>query len=156
MIVSGSFNYRPYKFVIASGALMTIHSISILLLYLLPVDDRQVKYIPGSPSQYYYMYIIIIIFIGMEYTLLYIILTTNSTYSNLYLYCVGPDDIEAPSKLVPFILWYVGYTLSFAYGTIRLTQSTVCQQWVFEALKEVRSGGRHCIISHLFRRGHHM
>lgn len=46
-ITSGSFNMRPYQFVIGAGVLIYIHTLITSMYYLLPVDDNNEKYIPG-------------------------------------------------------------------------------------------------------------
>lgn len=39
---------RPYQFVIGAGVLIYIHTMITSIYYLLPVDDDNQKYIPGS------------------------------------------------------------------------------------------------------------
>eukprot|EP01032_Pedospumella_encystans_P014832 gene14832-17010_t len=46
-ITSGSFNMRPYQFVIGAGVLIYIHTLITSMYYLLPVDDNNEKYVPG-------------------------------------------------------------------------------------------------------------
>jgi len=46
----GSFNMRPYQFVIGMGVLIYIHTLITSMYYLLPVDDDNQKYIPGMQS----------------------------------------------------------------------------------------------------------
>lgn len=43
---------RPYQFVIVCGVLVYLHTLVTSLYYLLPVDDDNQKYIPGSPLSY--------------------------------------------------------------------------------------------------------
>ena len=39
---------RPYQFVIGMGVLIYIHTLITSMYYLLPVDDDNQKYIPGT------------------------------------------------------------------------------------------------------------
>jgi hypothetical protein len=45
--MNGSFNMRPYQFVVGAGVLIYIHTLVTSMYYLLPVDENNQKYVPG-------------------------------------------------------------------------------------------------------------
>lgn len=46
--VSGHFDFRQYQAVIAVSVLLYLHSLLFTLYYILPVDDKDNKYVPGK------------------------------------------------------------------------------------------------------------
>lgn len=51
--MGGSFNMRPYQFVIGAGVLIYIHTMITSMYYLLPVDNDNQKYLPGTLQHSY-------------------------------------------------------------------------------------------------------
>ena len=46
--LSGFFDMRPYFMVVMVGGIITVHTLSIAVYYLLPVNEEGEKYIPGK------------------------------------------------------------------------------------------------------------